>query len=197
MSWAHSILDPRPVRRGPSRFRAGGLATLATVLALLTLAAWAAVFGQRAALNELRATASQLHAAEAFEAAQGGLDWALGLLQAGPVDGTCMPASAPQGSLAERLALGPVEMVCRRSKAGWACRCPAAGPAALDDPTVTTPPAFRVVATRPDPAGPVHLRAIGFGSGGAGQAAASVLASPAPGASPTVWRRVPGSWRDF
>ena len=194
----------RTARRGSPGLRGRvqrGLATLATVLALLALAAWSTAFAQRAILHELRATASHLRAAEAFEAAQGGLEWALALLQAGPLDAACLPASAPQPSLAERLALGPVEAACHRTAAGWSCQCPPAGAAAHEGSVANGPPAFRIVALQADPAGVVQLRATGHGTGGVGHASVSMLAAPvtapAPGASPAVWRRVPGSWRDF
>lgn len=190
-------LPPPPARQGARRRLAGGLATLATLLALLTLAAWAAAFAQRAALHELRASANHLRAAEAFEAAQGGLDWALALLQAGPVDAACLPAAPPAASLAERLAQGPVEAACRRLEAGWACQCTQAGPVAADAATATSPPGFRVTASRMDPTGVVHLRATGHGAHGSGQASVSMAAARAPGPSADVWRRVAGSWRDF
>jgi len=196
--------QPRRRVRPPGRRAAGGLATLATVLGLLALAAWAAAASQRAVLGELRAAGSHLRAAEAFEAAQGGLEFVLALLHAGPLDAACEPASAPAPSLAEQLESGTVLIGCQRLDNGWACLCP---PAVLTAPTVALAPAapavpaFRVEARRVASSTTVHLHATGWGSGGHAVARLSMLASPGQGTSPPTsppdWRRVPGSWRDF
>ena len=189
---------PRPQPRPGTRGRLSrGLATLASVLTLLGLAAWAAAPAQRAVAGEVRAAASHLRAAEAFEAAQGGLDFALALLQAGPLDATCQPAAGAGRPLAHWLELGPVELACQRQATGWACQCP--GAAAPGPPPSAGAPtaAFRVQATRAGSAAPVLLRAHGQGRGGAGTARLSLLVAAEPGPAPARWRRVPGSWRDF
>lgn len=189
-----------PAARRPSgtrRRRAGGLATLATVLGLLALAAWVAAASHRAAVSDLRAAAHHLRAAEAFEAAQGGLDFTLALLHAGPLDAACQPASAPARSLAERIDLGPVDLACQRQQVGWACHCPPAGRDAAAMPPAPGAPGFRVEATRAATGGAVRVRATGWGAGGAGVATVTVLASPLPDTPGHAWRRVPGSWRDF
>lgn len=199
-------------RTRPVPGRSHGLATLATVLGLLALAAWAAAASQRAVLGELRATASHIRAAEAFEAAQGGLEFGLALLHAGPLDAACQPARDPLPSLADRLGSGTVALGCQRLASGWACQCPlaapgpdgAAGSPAPAGPVEPAGPAFRVEAQRlatgaAGAAGAtVHLRATGHGSGGTARATLSMLASsPAQATSPPMWRPVPGSWRDF
>lgn len=199
---------PRP-RGTCGRRRAGGLATLATVLGLLALAAWAAAASQRAATSDLRAAAHHLRAAEAFEAAQGGLDFALGLLHAGPLDAACQPAGAPARSLAEWLDLGAVTLACQWLEGGWACQCPLPGGGAAAVPPAPGPasgpasgpvqgaPGFRVEATRAATGGAVQLRATGWGAGGAGLATLSTHAIPHASGCAPAWRRVPGSWRDF
>lgn len=184
-------------RPGPSRRRAGGLATLAMVLGLLALAAWAAAASQRASVSELRSAADHLRAAEAFEAAQGGLDFTLALLHAGPLDAACLPTSGPSRSLAEWLDLGTLGLACQRLDEGWACRCPHPDAAAVARPPASAAPGFRVEARQAAAGGAVQIRATGWGAGGGGLATVTTLAIPQPGMPPTAWRRVPGSWRDF
>jgi hypothetical protein len=177
----------------------GGLATRATVLGLLALAAWAAAASHRAVVSELRAAASHLRAAEAFEAAQGGLEFTLALLHAGPVDATCQPApgSAPAPSLAEQLVHAAAELGCQRLDSGWACRCPQPGVAEEATPAAAVAPGFRVEVMRVGTSDALQLRATGRGSGPASVATVSVLVAPQPGTSAPTWRQVPGSWRDF
>lgn len=187
------------VRRRPdaSRRRAGGLATLATVLGVLALAAWAAAASHRASVSELRAAADHLRAAQAFEAAQGGLDFALGLLHAGPLDAACRPADAPARSLAEWLDLDTVGLACQRLAGGWACQCPHPVAGAASPPTQPAAQGFRVEARRVAMGEAVQIRATGWGTGGAGLATVTTLAIPHVSAPAPGWRRVPGSWRDF
>ena len=186
-------------RHGRGRGRGLGLATLATVLGLLALAAWAAAASQRAVLGELRAAASHMRASEAFEAAQGGLEFTLALLQAGPLDAACRPAQAPLPSLADRLESGTVELGCQRLEAGWACQCPptAGDAAAAAGVPASAVPAFRVEARQIAKGATVQVRATGQGSGGPALATLSMRASPREGTSPPTWHPVPGSWRDF
>ena len=214
------VRDRSAPRCGSTHARAGlrtrtarharGLATLAMVLGLLALAAWSAASSQRALASELRAAASHLRAAEAFEAAQGGVDFALALLHAGPVNAACAAAAAPAQSLAQWLERGPAELSCRHGSQGWACQCPALADTAgsggsggsggsADTPgTAEAAEATFRVEIRPEGAGgAVRLRAFGQGRRGSGAATVTVLAAPVVGAGGARWQRVPGSWRDF
>lgn len=202
---------PAAARRAPPRppHRARGVVTLAAVLALLALAAWAAAASQQAVVSELRAAASHQRAAEAFEAAQGGLDLARALLGVGAVDDRCLPASAPARSLAQRLAHGPVALACRQQGQEWSCECAASGALAEAGSSLPPSPSFRVEASLAGASGAVLLRSTGRGTGGAGTATVAELVRPVesgssgssgssdPSGSPSHWRRVPGSWRDF
>jgi len=197
-----------------ARAPTGGFATLATVLVLLALAAWGAAASQRTLLSEWRASAAHARAAQAFEAAQGGLDFALALLRAGPVDAACMPGPLGGAAVSKALEHGPVEAACRRGESGWACGCAAlATPAPLE---AGAGPAFRVLLQPASAPGLVQVKAIGCSQAApscplqprdeaAGHAESQLtmrLAETAQGAPDapeqvTGWRRVPGSWRDF
>lgn len=203
----------------PARGTSSGFATLASVLALLALAAWGAAVSQRTLAPELRAAAAHARAAEAFEAAQGGLDFALALLQSGPVDGACLPALAAGANVSLALEHGTVQAACRRRDAGWACAC-----TALDEPApllAGNGVAFRVVFQRLPAQGVVQLQAFGCNQASPScppdaavadaptravsrlaarvQAATTSSAGVADASSSagSAWRRVPGSWRDF
>lgn len=201
------------------RAAAGGFATLATVLALLTLAAWGAAVSQRTLVAELRASAAHARATEAFEAAQGGLDFGLALLQAGPMDAACLPAPATGASVSLALEHGAVQAACRRSDDTWACACTALGAAAPLPPGSGV--AFRVELQALPAPGVVQLQAVGCSRASAScppdtaradapmhaHARLALRAQAAPASHPGVadasapparaWRRVPGSWRDF
>ena len=77
----------RPRRARPSRQR--GMAALVSVLALLLLVTLSAGYSARNLIFEQRTGINQYRATQALEAADAGQDWALGLLNAGLIDGSC------------------------------------------------------------------------------------------------------------
>lgn len=144
-----------------------GAATLVVVMVLFFVLAIVAAYTSRDLLFEQRIAINQQRAAQAAEAAEAGLQWALGLLNAGRVDEHCQPATDPAapsfrqrhlqvGSPADdspAAALSPrpgsdgqaLQPGCVFSGGAWACACPARGAAALaaaDDGQLH--PAFRV-----------------------------------------------------
>ena len=76
-----------PQRTRPARQR--GMAALVSVLALLLLVTLSAGYSARNLIFEQRTGINQYRATQALEAADAGQDWALGLLNAGLVDGSC------------------------------------------------------------------------------------------------------------
>jgi hypothetical protein len=142
-----------------------GSGTLPLVLILLFTLALVLLDGHRALIAEQRAVAGQVRGAQAHEAAEAGIAWALAQLnRSGPVDGACAPIASPAASatsLRERLlrsdlATGPATATVGSSVVGlravgaactfdadWRCDCP------LD----VVPPAPTVAdATQPHPA---------------------------------------------
>lgn len=142
--------------------REAGLATLATVMVLFFVMAMVAAYSSRNLIFEQRTAVNQLRSTQAVEAAQAGLDWALGMLNAGRVTDTCVAtADAGWNSFRDRyLAIdassamvtarttgggGALTPTCVKTAAGMDCQCPTDGA-----PTLTAPPdadvrtAFRV-----------------------------------------------------
>ena len=141
------ILAPRPAQRGA--------ATL-FVTALLCLAALLVVaYASRDGVVEERAAANRLRSAQAFEAADAGLDWALAMLNANGRIGTdCRPTGAAGATSARERWLRfegaesrvvPAEWsaggvstalhaACVRRDEDWSCSCPADGPTSLPAP---------------------------------------------------------------
>lgn len=161
------------------RARQRGLATLALVTGLFLLAVLAVLHLGRGLVLEQQGTRNQVAAAQAAEAADAALDWALARLSQGPLDDSCAPvddhAAVPfataRSPLSERL--GPAgaaggEALCAWQGQAWRCSCPSPGTPA-DPDTLPAPagdgprPAFRVRAEVPAaaPPGVLRLRAVG------------------------------------
>jgi Tfp pilus assembly protein PilX len=142
-----------------------GVATLLVVMALFFLVSMVAAYTSRNLVFEQRTSANQYRATQAFETAEGGIEWTLALLNGARVDATCSntvdPASAPFRTRylaidAERGTVSPVRWnsaaglvplnpSCIRSAGGWACSCPAdAAPAVVDPGGAGVRPVFRV-----------------------------------------------------
>jgi hypothetical protein len=170
-----------PIHRAQQR----GAATLAVSLVLLFAMLMTAAYAHRSLLLEQRLSANQYREAQAFEAAQSGIDWAVAQLnQARPVNDRCEPgASAASRSFRERflasdtasgrhdprrwdsgsqsLALQPG---CLRTAGAWSCACPSSGfpqfPATATDDN-TPHPAFSVQFSAEPLPGLVRLIATG------------------------------------
>jgi Tfp pilus assembly protein PilX len=147
-----------------------GAATLVVTLALMFAMTLAAYFLNRNMSLEQRLAANQVQAAQAFEAAEAGLEWATAQLnnpQKLGADCQASGAASAQSFRASRVAFDastglhtprtwtqaavvmPLQAVCVRSATqagGWNCSCPASGhPAAASNAAAnTSAPAFAV-----------------------------------------------------
>lgn len=171
--------------------RQQGLATLATVTGVLLVATLAALQLGRGQVLELRSARHQVAAAQAAEAADAGLEWALAHLSTDPVDDACTTGDdatrGPRARAALRdrwLQAGPGGVVTATGAAAtciwradaWRCACTPAGgddATALPSPpegAAALAPAFRVRAetVAGAPAGVVRLRAVGCSAADAG-----------------------------
>lgn len=175
----HSAHAPSPLARQR------GAATLAVSLVLLFAMLMTAACVHRSLLFEQRLSANQYREAQAFEAAQSGLDWAIAQLnQSRPVNDRCEPsASGASQSFRERLlasdttsgrheprrwASGAQSLAlqpgCMRTAGSWSCACPSSGFPQLPTTTAddTTPhPAFSVQFSAEPLPGLVRLTATG------------------------------------
>lgn len=134
------------------------MATLLVVMALFFLVSMVAAYTSRNLVFEQRTSANYYRSSQAFEVAEAGIEWAIAQLNAGRVDGQCMPSADATATSFRRLMLTAVDAqtgavtrsnvkpgCLRTNDAGWSCNCPAAGNAALADPGGTgIRPAFRV-----------------------------------------------------
>lgn len=170
------------VVRGPRRQR--GVAALATTLLLLGVLALAIAHAAGHTLVEQKAAANQSRSAQAFAAAEAGVDWAVAQLSAPLTIGAdCLP-EAGGTTLRERMlrldpadgrfmprgqatAAGtpPLRAACIADGArGWNCRCPASGvdlPALPDAADAAARPAFSIALAALPQAGGVRLTAVG------------------------------------
>ena len=170
--------------------RQRGAAALTTTLVLFFVMTLVAAFANRSLVFEQRISANQYRAAQAFEAAEAGLEWALAMLNDPQrVGDDCRPTEhLPSASFRERhlhfdAATGvrvPMTWVhaghavalqasCVRDTAGWSCSCPAGGFPELSAPSADGPhPAFSIALSSAPQAGLLRLTATGCTSlGGA------------------------------
>lgn len=140
-------MPPRTFGR-PAPHRQRGVAALAVTLLLFFAMCLVAAYAGRGLVLEQRASTHQYQAAQAFEAAEAGIDWAIAQLnQPRRIDGQCLPsADAADTSFRERYLrsqpdtgrLDPVgwtsgtstvalQPACVRTAAGWSCQCPSNG----------------------------------------------------------------------
>lgn len=161
--------------------RQRGMATLLTVMGLLFVVSMVAAYASRNLVFEQRTSVNQLRATQAFEAAEAGVEWALGLLNGGRIDDHCAPTDdtafdsfrartlrlTAAGGFAPREWLDggvahPVSAACVRTASGWSCSCPSSGPPAPALPAGEGSfPAFLVAFELGAATGPLRLRATG------------------------------------
>lgn len=148
---------------GPQRHRQLGAAALVVTLLLVMAMLIVVAAVNRNAAVELRSAASNVRSAQAFEAAEAGLEWALARLNDETrVGDDCLPSGDPAAASFRDLHLrddgrqfvvatwddagtpAPRQAACVRTDDGWSCRC-AEGAPALDAPEGTaTAPLFAV-----------------------------------------------------
>jgi hypothetical protein len=136
--------------RAPAGRQRGGAALIFT-LALFFVMTLVAGIANRNQLFEMRASSNQVRAAQAFEAAEAGVDWAMAMLNGmQPLDAHCAPAPGRGVPFRERFlavdtatgAQSPVtwargsasvaqQAACVREGSGWSCSCPPGAPPAL------------------------------------------------------------------
>jgi len=125
-------------------------------------------------LTEQRLSANRYRAAVAFEAADAGIDFMLGRLNAGdPVDARCQPESSPDlPSFREQQAGQPdgqgawapggIPVLCSAEGTGWACQCGAPALPAAAQPSVAPSAATFTVQMHPGtPADLLRIESVG------------------------------------
>ena len=157
----------------PQLNRQRGAATLIVVMVLFFIMSMVAAYTSRNLIFEQRTSANQLRSTQASEAAEAGLQWALGLLNSGRIGASCMPSVnvvdtsfrqrylfidgstglvtpipkvAPLPPAAVLPTAGTLEPSCVFNGTTWNCSCPTTGEVVA--PTLPSgsavSPAFRV-----------------------------------------------------
>jgi Tfp pilus assembly protein PilX len=162
----------------PTARRQRGAAALITVLLLFFVISLVAAYTSRNLIFEQRTASNQYRSTQAMEAAEAGLEWAVGQLNAGRVNGTCTPSTddtdtthlsfrqrhlsvdTSSGALTPLLAnttsLEPVRARCVYSAStnSWTCACSLPGQTTNALPAAGTTgvePAFVVQVQQPSP----------------------------------------------
>jgi Tfp pilus assembly protein PilX len=151
----------------------GGAALIVTLMLFLAMAL-AAFAVNRHLVFEQRGAANQARAAQAFEAAEAGLEWAQAQLNSTQrVGPDCKPSADPAAaSFRERTlsldrSTGAINAIaprtgCVHSASGWSCSCPTGGPTTLSMPTSNVPTLAFSLQFRPGArAGTVRVSASG------------------------------------
>ena len=141
-----------------------GAAALPVTLMLAFAVLLAVAFANRSVLLQVRSSVHQLHTAQAQEAAQAGLAWALAQLnRSTPIGDDCRAAtSATATTWHEQVRLGPLQASCVAEGAGWTCHCPRSGEARSVQHA--SAPAFHVRLSI-DPAKPERWQLVSVGHG--------------------------------
>jgi PilX N-terminal len=154
----------------PNRHQRGA-ATLVVVMVLFFVMSMVAAYTSRNLIFEQKTASNQVRSTQAAEAAEAGMQWALGLLNSGRIDTTCVPSVAPANTTFRQRYLSidgtngnvtpvtkvpsglPLTPSCVFNGLNWNCSCPVNG-----DPGPAIPvsgavlPAYRVRFTpHPDP----------------------------------------------
>lgn len=159
-----SLVNPACSSRGGNRLHQHGAATLIVVMVLFFVMSLVAAYSSRNIIFEQRTSANQYTSTVSLEAAQAGLEWALGLLNGSRIDDNCTPSNVVANasfrqrylqvdpasgaiSVAAAVRDGPMWPTCwhDRSTNQWVCHCPAgAGGSISSTPTDSFAPSFRV-----------------------------------------------------
>ncbi len=151
----------------PSQFhlvgvRPHGVATLTLVMVLFFIMAMVAAYTNRNLIFEQRISINNVRTTSAMTAAEGGVDWAIAMLNGGRIDTSCLPDPTSAVTFRTRYlqiqangsyvhptwtpALGvllPVFTACVMTTAPWTCRCPITGRPDFA-PLAEAAPVFRV-----------------------------------------------------
>lgn len=112
----------------PTRTAQRGAATLAIALTLVFVIFLGVGFANRGLLFEARTSANQYRAAQAFEAAEAGLEWAVALMnRQTPVGDDCLPSGDSTATVFRERELSSMQASCALVDGAWSCHCPASG----------------------------------------------------------------------
>jgi len=142
----------------PTHCMQRGAATVAITLMLAFVVLLTVTFANRSVLFEAKTSSNQYRAAQAHEAAEAGLDWALAQLNnSSPIGDDCEPSSAATAVAFRERAITAMQAVCIERDSGWSCRCPTSGELGTDNATLS----FTIRATAAAQPGLLQLSSTG------------------------------------
>jgi len=164
---------PRTTRRHHEQ----GAAALLVVIVLFFIMAMVTAYAGRNLIFEQRTSVNNQRAAQAFEAAESGLDFGIGLLSGGRVDAQCASTNDVglntfrqrhltqdgNGNFVIPVAMAALRPTCMLLPDGARCSCPDAGPPALVPPVGGLVPTFQLRFEPPGVAQPGVVRAVSRG----------------------------------
>ena len=105
-----------------------GAATLGVALMMVFAILLSVAFANRSMIFEAKTSANQYRAAQAFEAAEAGLEWAIAQLNHDvPIGDDCLPSKQAAASPFREHGAAVFEAACVENGGNWACSCPASG----------------------------------------------------------------------
>ncbi|MBC7954809.1 MAG: hypothetical protein H7Y33_02920 [Cytophagales bacterium] len=111
-----------------------GAATVAITLMLAFVVLLTVTFANRSVLFEAKTSSNQYRAAQAHEAAEAGLDWALAQLNnSSPIGDDCLASNAAVAVAFRERAITAMQAVCTHIDSGWSCRCAISGEMNFDN----------------------------------------------------------------
>ena len=142
-----------------------GASTIALALLLSFVALLSVVFTHRSVVFEARSSLNQYRAAQAREAAEAGLAWALAQLNnSTPIGDDCRPSPDAAATAFRERSVAAMRATCSADDSAWSCRCAGSG-----EPDGNTSLAFAIHLAETDFPGVLHLQARGLASGSRSQ----------------------------
>ncbi len=135
-----------------------GAATIAITLILSFAILLSVAFANRSMLFEVKTSTNQYRAAQAHEAAEAGLEWAIAQLNSDtPIGDDCLASESPAATPFRERSTATMHARCTEAESGWSCACPSSG----DLPAPGDSLAFTVQAESSGPSGLLQLIATG------------------------------------
>ena len=106
----------------------GGAATIAITLMLSIAILLSVAFAHRSMLFEVKTSTNQYRAAQAHEAAEAGLEWAIAQLNSDtPIGDDCLPSPSATATPFRERSIATMQARCTEADSGWSCSCPSSG----------------------------------------------------------------------
>lgn len=142
-----------------------GATTIAITLMLSFVALLAVAFAHRSVMFDAKTSVNQYRAAQAREASEAGLAWALAQLNnTTPIGDDCRPSDSAGATPFRERSVTSMRATCTESDGGWACHC-----SASSEPNDVASIAFSIQLTETETPGVLQLTTSGTASGSRSQ----------------------------